>query len=201
MTQSSFCLVIIILSAPTIFWHDYETWGANPTKDHPSQFAGVRTDLDLNIIDQPVNLYCQIPNDQLPHPQACLITGITPQLTLRDGLIESEFIDKIMAQFSQPQTCVAGFNSIRFDDEITRHTLYRNFHDPYAREWQNGNSRWDIIDMVRACYALRPEGIEWPTKEDGSPSFKLEDLCIANNLLHEDAHDAMSVITNVNFLH
>lgn len=192
MTQSSFCLVIIILSAPTIFWHDYETWGANPTKDHPSQFAGVRTDLDLNIIDQPVNLYCQIPNDQLPHPQACLITGITPQLTLRDGLIESEFIDKIMAQFSQPQTCVAGFNSIRFDDEITRHTLYRNFHDPYAREWQNGNSRWDIIDMVRACYALRPEGIEWPTKEDGSPSFKLEDLCIANNLLHEDAHDAMS---------
>lgn len=177
---------------PTIFWHDYETWGANPQKDHPSQFAGIRTDLELNIIDKPVNLFCQIANDQLPHPQACLITGITPQQSLRDGLVEAEFIAKIHGEFSQPQTCVAGYNSLRFDDEITRYTLYRNFYDPYAREWQNGNSRWDIIDMARACYALRPDGIVWPTKEDGTPSFKLEELCKANNIKHEDAHDAMS---------
>lgn len=180
------------MSSPTIFWHDYETWGANPQKDRPSQFAGIRTDLELNIIGKPVNLFCQIANDQLPQPQACLITGITPQQSLRDGLIEAEFIEKVMQELSQPQTCVAGYNSLRFDDEITRYTLYRNFYDPYAREWQNGNSRWDIIDMVRACYALRPEGIVWPTKEDGSPSFKLEDLCKANGIEHEDAHDAMS---------
>ena len=75
---------------------------------------------------------------------------------------------------------------------MTRHTLYRNLRDPYAREWQNGNSRWDIIDMVRLTYALRPEGIEWPRKEDGSPSFRLEELTAANGIHHEAAHDAMS---------
>jgi exodeoxyribonuclease-1 len=176
----------------TIYWHDYETWGINPQKDYPCQFAGIRTDLELNIIDKPLMIYSQIPNDYIPHPQACLVTGITPQLTLRDGLTEANFIQKIHQQFSQANTCVAGYNSIRFDDEVTRYTLYRNFYDPYAREWQNGNSRWDIIDLARACYALRPEGIEWPLNEDGVPSFKLQELTTANGLEHKAAHDAMS---------
>ncbi|MFY8275084.1 exodeoxyribonuclease I [Pseudoalteromonas sp. SSDWG2] len=177
---------------PTIYWHDYETWGANPQKDRPSQFAGIRTDLDLNIIGEPLIEYCRPAPDYLPHPQACLVTGITPQHALRHGLCEAEFMAKIHEQFSQPNTCVAGYNSIRFDDEVSRYSFYRNFYDPYAREWQNGNSRWDIIDLVRACYALRPEGINWPQKEDGSVSFRLEDLTKANGIAHEDAHDALS---------
>lgn len=182
----------ILMNQPTILWHDYETWGANPQKDFPCQFAGIRTDLSLNVIGEPVMLYSQIPNDCLPNPMACLITGITPQKSLQAGVTEREFAAAIQSEFSQSNTCVAGYNSIRFDDEVSRYTFYRNFYDPYAREWQNGNSRWDIIDLARACYALRPEGIEWPTKEDGSPSFKLEDLSAANNIQHQDAHDAMS---------
>ncbi|MCH8498491.1 MAG: exodeoxyribonuclease I [Marinobacter sp.] len=176
----------------SFYWHDYETFGADPTHDRPSQFAGVRTDADLNIIEEPLVIYCKPADDYLPAPEACLITGITPQKALTDGYPEAEFIRQIHAAFSVPGTCVVGYNSIRFDDEVTRHTLYRNLRDPYGREWQNGNSRWDIIDMVRLTYALRPEGIEWPRKEDGSPSFRLEDLTKANGITHEAAHDAMS---------
>ncbi|TVP15984.1 exodeoxyribonuclease I [Shewanella sp. KCT] len=177
---------------PSIFWHDYETFGANPAKDRPSQFAGIRTDMDLNIISEPVTFYCKLASDYLPSPEAILITGITPQLANLKGMPEAEFMARINSEFSQPNTCVAGYNSLRFDDEVTRYGFYRNFFDPYAREWQNGNSRWDIIDLVRACYALRPEGINWPEKEDGSPSFKLEHLTQANSLSHDKAHDAMS---------
>lgn len=180
------------MSTATILWHDYETWGVNPQKDFPCQFAGIRTDLELNPIDKPLNWFCKIPNDYLPHPQACLVTGITPQQSMRDGLIEAEFIGKIQQQFGRPGTCGAGYNSIRFDDEVTRYSLYRNFYSPYDREWQNGNSRWDIIDLVRACYALRPEGMEWVFKENGSPSFKLEELTQANDIQHMAAHDALS---------
>ncbi|MFT5790157.1 MAG: exodeoxyribonuclease-1 [Shewanella sp.] len=176
----------------TLFWHDYETFGANPAKDRPSQFAGVRTDMELNIIEEPVTFYCKLANDYLPSPEAILITGITPQLANLKGMPEAEFMAKINQQFSQENTCVVGYNSIRFDDEVSRYGFYRNFFDPYAREWQNGNSRWDIIDLVRACYAFRPDGINWPQKEDGSPSFKLEQLTVANGLSHEKAHDAMS---------
>ena len=105
-------------------------------------------------------VYSRPSPDYLPHPEACLITGITPQQALQEGVPESEFIATVHAELSQPGTCGVGYNSIRFDDEVTRYTLYRNFYDPYAREWQNGNSRWDLIDVARLCRALRPEGIE-----------------------------------------
>jgi exodeoxyribonuclease-1 len=146
----------------SIYWYDFETFGIDPKYDRLSQFAGIRTDEDLNIISDPLTLYCKPADDCLPDPQACMITGITPQKALADGINEAEFIAAIHKEFSTPGTCVAGFNNIRFDDEFTRNTLYRNFYNAYSHEWQNGNSRWDIIDTVRLTRALRPEGINWP---------------------------------------
>lgn len=174
------------------FWFDFETFGANPGKDRPSQFAGIRTDENFNIIDDPVNIYCKPSNDFIPHPQACLVTGITPQEAQQKGLPEREFFAQVYQQVAQPNTCSLGYNSIRFDDEVIRHGLYRNFYDAYAREWQNGNSRWDIIDLLRMTHALRPQGINWPTNEDGVVSFRLELLSKANGIEHEDAHDALA---------
>lgn len=180
------------MSTGTFFWHDYETFGADPRRDRPSQFAGVRTTLDLEIVGEPLQLYCQPPRDVLPHPEACLLTGITPQTAAREGVLETEFAARIHAALAEPGTCGVGYNSLRFDDEVTRHLLYRNFHDPYAREWEHGNSRWDLIDLLRLCYALRPDGVQWPLREDGVPSFRLGDLTTANHLVHANAHDALS---------
>jgi len=176
----------------TIYWYDLETFGSDPQQDRACQFAGIRTDEQLNIIDEPLLLYCQPSLDTLPEPEACLITGISPQLAEQKGLREAEFAARIQAEFSEPGTCVAGYNNLRFDDEVTRRLFYRNFYDPYEREWKNGNSRWDIIDLLRMCHALRPEGIKWPLREDGATSFRLEALTDANGISHEAAHDALS---------
>lgn len=176
----------------SFFWHDYETFGRVPRRDRPAQFAGVRTDADLNEIDAPVMLYCQPPLDALPDPEACLLTGITPQHCAEQGVAEHAFAAAIEAQLARPGTVGVGYNSIRFDDEVTRFLFWRNLIDPYAREWQNGCGRWDLLDVVRAARALRPEGIEWPTHDDGKPSFKLEHLSAANGLAHDAAHDALS---------
>ncbi|MCW8828317.1 MAG: exodeoxyribonuclease I [Gammaproteobacteria bacterium] len=181
------------MSDNTLYWHDYETFGTDPFRSRPVQFAGVRTDEDLNIIGEPLNIFARLAPDTLPQPMSTLITGITPQDSLEKGLPEDEFIRRIHEELSQPGTCGVGYNSIRFDDEVTRNTLYRNLYDPYTREWQNGNSRWDIIDVVRACRDLRPEGIVWPVKEEnGRTSFKLDELTVANGIGHEQAHDALS---------
>ena len=177
----------------TLYWHDYETFGIDPARDRPVQFAGIRTDEDLNIIDEPLNIMARPAPDSLPHPMSSLITGITPQQALEQGLPEAEFIARILAELSQPGSCGVGYNSLRFDDEVTRNTLYRNLYDPYGREWQNDNSRWDMIDVVRVCHDLRPEGIVWPRRDDADrPSFKLEELSVANGIAHEQAHDALS---------
>ncbi|VAX13491.1 Exodeoxyribonuclease I [hydrothermal vent metagenome] len=180
------------MPAHSFYWYDYETFGIDPRVDRIAQFAGVRTDMDFNIIDDPIDIYCKAADDVLPNPEACLITGITPQKTVQAGLNEAEFIGRVLQQFSIPNTCVTGFNNIRFDDEFTRYSLYRNFFDPYAREWQNGCSRWDIIDLVRLTRALRPAGIEWPVNDEGVASNRLELLTKANGIAHEAAHDALS---------
>jgi exodeoxyribonuclease-1 len=176
----------------SFFWHDYETFGRVPRRDRPAQFAGVRTDADLNEIGEPLMIYCQPANDYLPDPESCLLTGILPQHCQERGLPEHEFAAAIEAALAQPGTVGVGYNTIRFDDEVTRFLFWRNLIDPYAREWQNGCGRWDLLDVLRCAYALRPEGIEWPRHEDGRPSFKLEHLTAANGLAHEAAHDALS---------
>ena len=176
----------------TFLWHDYETFGLNTRRDRPAQFAGIRTDAELNEIGEPLMIYCQPANDYLPDPVACLLTGITPQHCLEHGLPEHAFAAQIEQALAQPGTIGVGYNTIRFDDEVTRHLFWRNLIDPYGREWQNECGRWDLLDVVRMAYALRPDGIAWPLKDDGKPSFKLEDLARANGLLHETAHDALS---------
>ena len=161
-------------------------------RDRPAQFAAQRTDAELRPVGEPVTWYCAPSDDVLPHPVACLITGITPQMAREKGLRETEFAQRVHEEMMRPGTCSAGFNSIRFDDVFTRHLLYRNLRDPYEREYLNGNSRWDLIDLARMCYALRPNGVEWPMHEPGKPSFRLEDLSAANGIDHEGAHDALA---------
>ena len=180
------------MSHHTFLWHDYETFGIDTRRDRPAQFAALRTDAQLNEVGAPLMLYCQPSNDYLPDPASCLITGITPQIAWERGVPEREFAARIEAEMAQPGTISVGYNTIRFDDEFTRFMFWRNLIDPYAREWQNQCGRWDLLDVVRMVYALRPDGIVWPKKEDGTPSFKLEDLSKANGLRHEAAHDALS---------
>lgn len=180
------------MSNHTFLWHDYETFGINTRRDRPAQFAAIRTDAELNEIGEPVMLYCKPANDFLPDPQSCLITNITPQVCLERGIPEFQFATEIEKLLSETGTIGVGYNTIRFDDEVTRFMFWRNLIDPYAREWQNSCGRWDILDVVRTAYALRPEGINWPRHPDGRPSFRLEQLTAENGITHEAAHDALS---------
>lgn len=174
----------------SIFWYDFESTGIDPRCDRPLQVAGVRTNEQLEEIGEPLCIDCRLADDTLPSPMACLITGIDPQRVLH-GLPEHEFIRLLHDQMAVSGTCTAGYNSLRFDDEMTRFTLYRNFYNPYAREWQGGNSRWDLLDALRTAHALRPEGINWP-QQDGYTSLRLELLTEANGIAHGQAHDALA---------
>lgn len=181
------------MSSETFLWYDLETFGLNARYDRIAQFAAVRTDMNLNVIEEPHLFYCKLSDDYLPDPLSVLVTGITPQLANEKGLRENEFIGKINELMSVPKTCSVGFNTLRFDDEFIRFSLFRNFHDPYLREYDKGNSRWDILDLARAAYDLRPDGLNWPAKkENGMPSFKLVDLAAANNIENKAAHDALN---------
>ncbi len=176
----------------SFLFYDLETFGSDPRRTRIAQFAAVRTDLELNLVDEPISFFVQPANDLLPSPVATLITGITPQHAQREGITEAEAFARIAEEMGRPETCTLGWNSLRFDDEFVRYGLFRNFHDPYEREWRGGNCRWDLLDVMRLAHALRPDGIIWPKREDGATSFKLEHLAEANGVRQGDAHEALS---------
>lgn len=178
--------------AGSFFFYDLETSGFNPRRTRIMQFAGQRTDFNLKPIGEPVNVLIKLTPDVLPDPDAVLITGITPQQTLADGLSEAEFLEFFHKEIVKPDTIFAGYNSVRFDDEFMRFLHYRNFYDAYEWQWKDNCSRWDLLDVVRMTRALRPEGIEWPYAPDGKPSNRLEYMASVNKLTHTKAHDALS---------
>lgn len=181
----------------SFLWFDLETFGRNPRTSRISQFAAIRTDLQLNPIGEAVSLYCRPADDFLPEPEAAMVTGITPQYAAEHGLCEAGLIAVMHEQFSRPGTCAVGYNSIRFDDEFLRFGFYRNFFDAYEREYAGGNSRWDLLDIMRMMYALQPDALKWPQREDGLTSFKLEHLAKANDAFEGNAHEALSDVRSL----
>ena len=177
----------------TFLWYDIETFGLNPKYDRLAQFAAIRTDMDMNVIDEPVLIYVKLSPDYLPSPDSCLVTGITPQEVNSKGIAEAEAAERIRDLFMEPDTIVTGYNSVSFDDEVMRNLFYRNLYDPYEREYGAGRSRWDIINLVRAARDLRPQGMNFSiiNPETGASSFKLTDLTAENNIDQVGAHDAL----------
>lgn len=181
--------------AQTFFFYDLETSGLSARQDRIMQFAGQRTDMNLQPIGEPYNLLVALNDDTLPSPDALMVTGITPQKTVDEGYTEAQFARMLSEEIFTPDTIAVGFNNMRFDDEFIRHLLWRNFYDPYEWSWKDGRSRWDLLDVVRLTRALRPEGIKWPFDDKGEPTNRLELITQANGIAHENAHDALADVT------
>ena len=176
----------------SFYWYDLETTGTNARWDRIVQFAGMRTDADLKPIEQPHTTYIKLPPQVLPSPDAALITGITPQLLQDQGTDEFSAICAIHDHLIQPNTCTVGYNNLSFDDEFIRFALFRNLLPPYKREFDKGNSRFDLFNVVRATAALQPHLLEWPRDAEGVVSSKLANVAHANGIDSSAAHDALA---------
>ena len=178
--------------ATSFFFYDLETSGLSSRDDRVMQFAGQRTDLELQPIGEPYNFFVALSDDTLPSPDALMVTGISPQKTVDEGYTEAQFARILADEIFTEDTIAVGFNNVRFDDEFIRHLFWRNFHDPYEWSWRDGRSRWDLLDVIRMTRALRPEGIEWPVDAEGKPTNRLELITKANKIVHDNAHDALA---------
>jgi exodeoxyribonuclease-1 len=178
--------------AQTFFFYDLETSGLSGRDDRVMQFAGQRTDMELNPIGDPYNILVALNEDTLPSPDALIVTGITPQQTVAEGYTEAQFAQILAEEICTEDTIMVGFNNIRFDDEFVRHLFWRNFRDPYEWCWRDGRSRWDLLDVVRITRALRPDGIKWPVDSEGRATNRLELITKENGIDHFKAHDALS---------
>ena len=102
--------------------------------------------------------YCRPAPDYLPDPASCLLTGIPPQTCLEKGSPSMRSPAPSRPSWRSRAPIGVGYNSIRFDDEVTRHLFWRNLIDPYARANGRTSAGAGTCSTWCAAYALRPEG-------------------------------------------
>jgi len=178
-------------------FHDYETLNIdNKTTQgaaKPIEYAGIITDIDLNEVpDGRHHKIIKPPIDVIGNPNAFLVHGVDPEMAEKVGVSEFEFAEWIGQLYGKDGTVIAGYNSIKFDSEVTRHTRFRNLLPSYTPEFENGNFQLDVMKVVMMAYSMSPGVLNFPKKDDGNDSLRLEDLTAANGIDHKDAHSALS---------
>lgn len=174
-------------------FYDYETSGRSEKFDQVFQFAAIETDENFNQLSQPIEFFCRPRRDVLPSPHAIKVNQIDISELNSKGLSEFEFSKKVADTLTgSGNQCIVGYNSKNFDNEFTRYLLYRNFQDPYAWSYLNGNSCLDIFDIICLGYSIDRLIDIQVNSGDGNDSLKLENLARWNGLDHDDAHNAVS---------
>ncbi len=173
-------------------FYDTETSGLNTQHDEILQFAAIVTDAHFDEQER-FEIKLRLSPHVIPSPKALFLND-TPLAECFSPLRASQFdgMAKIHAFITERSPATfAGWNSIGFDEEIIRHSFYRQLLGAFPTSLF-GNARMDIMSIARATDALRPRSIVIPSGDDGKKSFKLQNVCAANGYQPRVAHEAMS---------
>lgn len=174
-------------------FYDLETTGLNPVHDVPLQAAFIQANADLTI-QREITLRCRLPAHIVPSPEAMVVTGITPSVLEDQDLSAIEMMAQIGRIIADAKPCmVLGYNTLRYDEEVLRHNLFKTLLPPYMTAL-TGGGRADVFRMLQAVALFEPDAITIPIGADGKRSMKLGDVCRANNiaLSEDEAHDALA---------
>lgn len=169
-------------------FYDFETTGLNVVFDQPVQFASVRLGEAGEEIEEN-SFRIRLRPDIVPTLGALRTTSLTPE-DLQIGISEYEAACRIHHEFNRQDTMGVGYNSFLFDDQVSRFLFYRNLLDPYSHQWANGCGRADVLPMLPLFKIFAPTALNYPTREDGSPTFKLGAMAVENGIDDSQAHDA-----------
>lgn len=171
--------------------YDLETTGLKKRFDQILQFAAVRTDASLNVVEK-VEFEGRLRPHILPSPGALHVTGsryedlIGPLRPSHDAMMAN--IHEILTRWTP--SMFIGFNSIGYDDEVLRQALYEALRPPIFITNMNGNSRGDLLKLARVVGTLRPEILKTSRDADGRRIFRLADLATANGIDPGRSHTA-----------
>lgn len=173
-------------------FYDTETTGLSTRFDQIVHFAAIKTDHELKEVDR-FEVRSRLRAHVFPHPEALCISGIGIRQLLDPELPSHyEMAREIQAKLvAWSPSIFAGYNSIRFDEEILRQTLFQTLHPAYLTSL-HGNGRADVMGLVLSAAASAPHSLVVPRTASDRLSFKLADIAQANGVMHSKLHHAMS---------
>ena len=172
-----------------IVFYDFETTGRDKYWDQIIQVGAILCDEDLNELDQ-FNIKCKLNKSIIPAPQALLVNGLSMNEIAKHELSYYDLVYQMKEKFDDWSPAIfIGYNSINFDEEFLRNALFQNLHENAYLTQINNNGRADALNIVQASSIFTPMAIKLP---DTKNKFKLDLLAPENNIMHENAHDALA---------
>mgnify|MGYP001201571736 CR=1 FL=1 len=173
-----------------LVFYDFETCSSNVSYGQIIQAAAVLVNDKFQELDR-FEARCKLSPGVVPEAMALLVNKTTPKMLKETNLSHYQMVRQMVNKFKQWKNSIfIGYNSINFDEEFLRRTLWKNLEYPYLTN-TNGSERGDLFSLARACHLYYPDCIKTPISDKNNPVFKLEKLAPMNNIQHDEAHSAM----------
>jgi len=171
-------------------FYDFETCSSNVSYGQIIEAAAVLVNDSFQELDR-YEGRCKLSPGIVPEAMALLVNKTTSKMLKETNLSHYQMIRQLVDKFKKWKNSIfIGYNSINFDEEFLRRTLWKNLEYPYLTN-TNGSERGDLFSLARACHLYYPDCIKTPISDKNNPVFKLEKLAPMNDIKHDKAHSAM----------
>ena len=173
-----------------LVFYDFETSSSNVSYGQIIQAAAILVNDNFQELDR-YEGRCKLSPGIVPEAMALLVNKTTPKMLKETNLSHYQMIRQLVDKFREWKNSIfIGYNSINFDEEFLRRTLFKNLEYPYLTN-TNGSERGDLFSLARACHLYYPDCIKTPISNKNNPVFKLEKLAPMNDIKHDEAHSAI----------
>ena len=171
-------------------FYDFETSSSNKYWGQIIQIGAILTNDNLDELDR-FDARCRLSPGIIPEAMALIVNKTSPTMLKKSNLSHYEMIRQFVDILKKwGKATYIGFNSIEFDEEFLRSTLFQTLEYPYITS-TNGNTRGDMLSLARAANLYYPKTLKNSVNEKGNDVYKLDQMAPLNGIDHGDAHSAI----------
>jgi exodeoxyribonuclease-1 len=171
-------------------FYDFETSSSNKYWGQIIQIGAMLTNDNLEELDR-FDARCRLSPGIIPECMALIVNKSSPKMLKNSNLSHYEMIRQFVDTLKKwGKATYVGFNSIEFDEEFLRCTLFQTLEYPYITS-TNGNTRGDVLSLARAANLYYPKTLKNSVNKKGNDVYKLDDMAPLNGIEHGNAHSAI----------
>ena len=122
-----------------LIFYDFETTGRDPHWDQILQVGATKVSKEFNEIDS-FEVRCRLKPGLIPSPFALAVNHTDYSRLIKTDCSHYEMLCKLEEKFIEWSPSIfIGYNSINFDEEFLRNSLFKTLFDPYLTIKNNNN--------------------------------------------------------------
>ena len=171
-------------------FYDFETSSSNKFWGQIIQIGAILTNDNLEELDR-YEARSRLSPGIIPEAMSLIVNKSSPKILKSSNLSHYQMVRQFIETLKKwGKATYIGFNSVDFDEEFLRNTLFKTLEYPYLTN-TNGNARGDLLGLARAANLYYPNTLKNPVSEKGNAVYKLEKMAPLNGIKHNNAHDAI----------